>query len=97
MLMQKKPTILVTEEVDYVGSRAAFLLKTAGYNALILDNVAYDHRNIVESVLKANAMAGDSCDRTLLSRLFTSWRIEAIVHFIHLALGSCFRTETSAQ
>ncbi len=81
MLVPKKPTILVTGGAGYIGSHTALLLKEAGYDVLILDNLVYGHRDIVEPVLKTNDMVGDICDRALLARIFTSFNIEAVIHF----------------
>ena len=47
-----KPSILVTGGAGYIGSHAVLALKQAGYNVVILDNLVYGHRDLVEKVLE---------------------------------------------
>ncbi|GAB4301262.1 MAG: UDP-glucose 4-epimerase GalE [Oscillatoriaceae cyanobacterium] len=76
-----KANILVTGGAGYIGSHAVLALKQAGYNPIILDNLVYGHRDIVERVLKVELVEGDISDRALLDRLFATHDIAAIVHF----------------
>lgn len=82
---QKKPTILVTGGAGYIGSHTALLLKEAGYDVAILDNLVYGHRHIVESVLKTKILVGDVCDRDLLNQIFAAFEIKAVIHFAAFA------------
>lgn len=74
-------TILVTGGAGYIGSHTVLALKQAGYEVLILDNLVYGHRDLVEQVLKVELIEGDTGDRDLLDKLFKSRNIAAVMHF----------------
>ena len=76
-----KPTILVTGGAGYIGSHACLVLKHAGYDVIILDNLVYGHRDLVEKVLQVKLVVGDTNDRPLLDRLFQTHNIAAVMHF----------------
>ena len=76
-----KPTILVTGGAGYIGSHAVLALQQAGYPVVVLDNLVYGHRDIVQDVLKAELIEGDTNDRALLDDLFASRDIGAVMHF----------------
>ncbi len=76
-----KPTILVTGGGGYIGSHTVRLLKDAGYEVVILDNLIYGHRDIVENVLQVKLIVGDISDRALLDQLFATHSITAVMHF----------------
>lgn len=76
-----KSTILVTGGAGYIGSHAVLALMKAGYEVIILDNLVYGHRDLVENVLKAELIVGDISDRSLLDNLFASRNITAVMHF----------------
>jgi UDP-glucose 4-epimerase len=76
-----KPTILVTGGAGYIGSHTVLALKKAGYQVVILDNLVYGHRDLVEKVLQVELVVGDTSDRILLDRLFTSQQFAAVMHF----------------
>jgi UDP-glucose 4-epimerase len=78
---ENKPTILVTGGAGYIGSHAALELQRAGYEVIILDNLVYGHRDLVENVLKCQFIVGDMGDRELLDRIFSTHNIEAVMHF----------------
>ena len=77
----EKPTILVTGGAGYIGSHAVLALKRAGYGVVILDNLVYGHRDLVEKVLQVELIVGDTNDRLLLDELFASHPIAAVMHF----------------
>lgn len=77
----QKPTILVTGGAGYIGSHAVLALQNQGYETVILDNLVYGHRDIAETVLKAELIVGDTSDRALLKRLFENYPIAAVMHF----------------
>ncbi|MEH2095808.1 UDP-glucose 4-epimerase GalE [Nostoc sp.] len=77
----EKPTILVTGGAGYIGSHTVLALKEAGYNVVILDNLVYGHRDLVEKVLQVELIVGDTGDRALLDRLFKTRDITAVMHF----------------
>ena len=86
--MSSKPTILVTGGAGYIGSHAALALKKAGYGVVVLDNLAYGHREIIEDVVKVELVIGDTSDRDLLDKLFTTHDISAVMHFAaYIAVG----------
>jgi UDP-glucose 4-epimerase len=76
-----KPTILVTGGAGYIGSHAVQSLQYAGYEVVILDNLMYGHRDLVENVLQAKLIVGDISDRALLDSIFTTYPIAAVIHF----------------
>ncbi|OKH56293.1 UDP-glucose 4-epimerase GalE [Calothrix sp. HK-06] len=76
-----KPTILVTGGAGYIGSHTVLALKRAGYEVVILDNLVYGHRDLVEKVLHVELVVGDTNDRTLLDKLFTTRAFDAVMHF----------------
>ncbi len=80
-MSNEKPMILVTGGAGYIGSHAVLALKQAGYDVLILDNLVYGHQDIVEEVLQVPLVVGDTCDRSLLDRLFATHNIAAVMHF----------------
>lgn len=76
-----KQTILVTGGAGYIGSHTVLALKQAGYEVVILDNLVYGHRDLVEKVLQVELIEGDTSDRLLLDNLFQSRNIAAVMHF----------------
>ncbi|QYX31553.1 UDP-glucose 4-epimerase GalE [Sphaerospermopsis torques-reginae] len=77
----QNPTILVTGGAGYIGSHAVKALLQAGYQVVILDNLVYGHRDLVEQVLQVKLIVGDIEDRSLLDHLFQTHNIEAVMHF----------------
>lgn len=75
------PTILVTGGAGYIGSHAVLALRDAGYEVVILDNLVYGHRDLVETVLKVEIIEGDIANRALLNQIFQSREIAAVMHF----------------
>ncbi|MBW4632180.1 MAG: UDP-glucose 4-epimerase GalE [Iphinoe sp. HA4291-MV1] len=76
-----KPTILVTGGAGYIGSHTVLALKQAGFDVIVLDNLVYGHRDLVEKVLQVELVVGDTGDRTLLDDLFKTRDIAAVMHF----------------
>lgn len=62
-------TILVTGGAGYIGSHAVRALQRAGYRPVVLDNLVYGHRRIVEEVLQVPLVVGQVGDRALLDQL----------------------------
>ena len=87
-MSSKKQTILVTGGAGYIGSHAASALKKAGYEVIILDNLSYGHQEIVDNVLQVKLIIGDTSDRAALDELFTTHKIDAVMHFAaYIAVG----------
>jgi UDP-glucose 4-epimerase len=77
--------ILVTGGAGYIGAHAVKALEDRGFQVIILDNLVYGHRELVEANLKAKLVVGDLNDRTFLEQLFTSNKIDAVMHFAAFA------------
>jgi UDP-glucose 4-epimerase len=73
--------ILVTGGAGYIGSHVVLALQQAGHDVIILDNLVYGHRDLVENVLKVPLVVGDTGDREGLNRLFKHYKITAVMHF----------------
>ncbi|MBF2006069.1 MAG: UDP-glucose 4-epimerase GalE [Chlorogloeopsis fritschii C42_A2020_084] len=81
-------TILLTGGAGYIGSHAVLALKKAGYEVIVLDNLSYGHRELVEEVLQVKLIVGDTSDRALLDNIFTTYNIAAVMHFAaYIAVG----------
>ena len=80
-MLQSKQNILVVGGAGYIGSHVVLALKRAGYDVVILDNLIYGHKDLVEQVLQVELVIGDIADRTLLDRLFKTHNIAAVMHF----------------
>ncbi len=74
-------TVLVTGGAGYIGSHTVLALQAAGHTPLVLDNLVFGHRELVEDVLQAELVVGDMGDRPLLDRLFHDRAIDAVMHF----------------
>lgn len=74
-------TILVTGGAGYIGSHTVLALVRAGYQVVILDNLVYGHRDLVEKVLQVELIVGDTSDHSLLDHLFKTRSIDAVMHF----------------
>ncbi|MEM9276137.1 MAG: UDP-glucose 4-epimerase GalE [Cyanobacteria bacterium P01_F01_bin.143] len=74
-------TILVTGGAGYIGSHSVLALQQAGYEVIILDNLVYGHQDLVETVLKTKLIIGDTCDSNLLQQIFSTYSIDAVMHF----------------
>ena len=84
-MSNNNPTILVTGGAGYIGSHNVLALKKAGYQILILDNLVYGHRDLVEDVLKVPLIVGDIKNRELLDSIFAEHSIVAVIHFAAFA------------
>jgi UDP-glucose 4-epimerase len=80
-----KPTILVTGGAGYIGSHAVESLQYAGYNVIVLDNLVTGHREFAEERLQAKLIVGDLNDSNLLADIFSSYQIDAVMHFAAFA------------
>ncbi len=76
-----KQTILVTGGAGYIGSHAVKALQEQGFQVIILDNLVYGHSDLSEVNLPAKLVVGDISDRHFLDRLFSTTKIDAVMHF----------------
>ena len=81
MSSSQAKTILVTGGAGYIGSHAVLALKEKGYDVVILDNLVYGHRDVVENNLKVELIVGETTDRALLDQIFHTRNIAAVMHF----------------
>lgn len=58
-------TILVTGGAGYIGTHAVKELRKEGFEVIVLDNLVYGHRELVEQVLDVSLVVGDICDRSV--------------------------------
>lgn len=80
--------VLVTGGAGYIGSHAVRALQRAGHQPLVLDNLVYGHREVVEGVLGVPLVVGQVGDRPLLDALLSGRHpaaspepVEAVLHF----------------
>ncbi len=74
--------ILVVGGAGYIGSHMLLLLKQIGYSPIVLDNLSTGSR---EAVLDAELIEGDLANTQLLSEIFATRSINAVMHFASLA------------
>lgn len=79
--MKNQAKVLVTGGAGYIGSHTVLALQQAGFDVVVLDNLVYGHREIVEEVLKVELVVGDIGDRALLDQLFATHQFSAVLHF----------------
>jgi UDP-glucose 4-epimerase len=79
---------LVTGGAGYIGSHTVRALQQAGERVVVLDNLVYGHRAIVEQVLKVPLVVGQLGDRQLLQALLRGEHpacgglpVGAVLHF----------------
>jgi UDP-glucose 4-epimerase len=70
--------VLLTGGAGYVGSHAARLLKLAGHEPWVYDNLAYGHRAAVPS---GRLIEGDLMDGAKLAAAMRDHKIDAVMHF----------------
>ena len=79
--MSANRQILVVGGAGYIGSHMLLLLKQIGFKPVVLDNLSKGHR---EAVLDVELIVGDCSDTKLLTEIFTSRSISAVMHFASL-------------
>jgi UDP-glucose 4-epimerase len=71
-------TILVTGGAGYIGSHTAYLLTKCGYNVVVLDKFIHK-QDFAHSW--ATIIRGDFSDKKLLEKIFTTYNVDAVMHF----------------
>lgn len=72
-------SVLVTGGAGYIGSATVELLRKQGREVVVLDNLAYGHREAVESGVPF--YEGNAGDRELLKRIVQDHGVDSCVHF----------------
>ena len=70
--------ILVVGGAGYIGSYMCKCLSRIGYVPIVLDNLAYGHR---EAVKWGPFIEGSMADSKLLNQIFSDYHIDAVMHF----------------
>ncbi|QEY60109.1 UDP-glucose 4-epimerase GalE [Pseudomonas sp. C27(2019)] len=84
-----KQSILVTGGAGYIGSHTTLALLEAGYEVIVLDNLANSSLESLRRVKRicgkaATFIEGDIRDRQLLDTIFARHSIQAVLHFAGL-------------
>lgn len=78
----------MTGGAGYIGTHAVLALQKAGYEIVVLDNLEYGHRELIEEILQVKLVVGDISDRPFLDELFANHQIAAVMHFAaYIAVG----------
>ncbi|MBT4594580.1 UDP-glucose 4-epimerase GalE [bacterium] len=84
-----KKAILVTGGAGYIGSHTAYALAQNGYHPVIIDKLVY---NQPVNLPWATFVKADIGDKEALHKIFSSHKIEAVMHFAaHLDVGRSVR------
>ena len=75
--------ILVMGGAGYIGSHTLKHLKENGYDVLAADNLSTGHK---EAVLDSKLVIADLLDLDSLKELFSSYQIDAVIHFAAFSL-----------
>ena len=81
--------VLVTGGAGYIGSHTCLELQNAGYELVVVDNLANSKRESLQRVQALNGKAltfceADICDRAALAEIFKNHSIFAVLHFAGL-------------
>ena len=98
-------SILITGGAGYIGSHTAKALKKENLRPIVLDNLVYGHRHIVEDVLQIPLVNGQIGNKKLLEKLLSSNHeltkddpIRGIIHFAAYAyVGELFGSNQVLQ
>jgi UDP-glucose 4-epimerase len=74
-------TILVTGGAGYIGSHTVLALQDQGYQIIVLDNLIYGHRELIETFSQVTLIIGDINDSELLNSIFSTHVVAAVIHF----------------
>jgi UDP-glucose 4-epimerase len=93
---ENRDTILVTGGAGYIGSHTCIELLQAGFNVLVVDNLANSNKESLKRIEEITGKAvifikGDVRDTELMNGVFQQYHINATIHFAGLkAVGqSC--------
>ncbi|QQE63600.1 UDP-glucose 4-epimerase GalE [Leptolyngbya sp. BL0902] len=71
----------MTGGAGYIGSHAVYALQQASFPVVILDDLVYGHRDLVDQVLQVPLIEGSTLDQRLLRDIFARYDIGAVMHF----------------
>ena len=85
--------LLVTGGTGYIGSHTVIVLLEAGFDIVILDNLSNSNATVIDRIEKITGkkpvfVQGDVRDATCLSKIFTTYSIDAVMHFAGLKVVS---------
>ena len=75
--------ILICGGAGYIGSHCARIMREAGYNCVIFDNLSEGHRQAVKDF---TLVVGDLSDTALLKETIRKYDINGVMHFAAFAL-----------
>jgi UDP-glucose 4-epimerase len=81
MMASHNLTILVTGGAGYIGSHTVLALQNQGYQIIVVDNLIYGHRELIEIFPAVKLIVGDINDAQLLKNIFSTYDITAVIHF----------------
>lgn len=73
-----KKTILVTGGAGYIGSHTVYLLRKYGYHVVVIDLFVHNQPWPFSDV---TLLRGDFADETLLHKIFSTYAVQAVMHF----------------
>ena len=81
--------VLLTGGTGYIGSHTAIVLIEAGFNVVLLDNLSNSQRDVVDRLEKITSkkivfVEGDVRDRSLVSSVLRTHKMDAVIHFAGL-------------
>lgn len=87
--MSEAKCILVTGGAGYIGTHTCIQLLDAGYQVVVLDNFSNSSPEALKRVeqlsgQKVDLITGDINDQQLLARLFSQYKVDAVIHFAGL-------------
>lgn len=78
--------ILVTGGCGYIGSHTCVELLNGGYEVVVVDNFSNSKKDVVDKIKEITHKdftfyEGDVCDKELMEKIFSSEKIDAVIHF----------------
>ena len=78
--------ILLTGGIGYIGSHTLVCLLEHNYDVVVIDNFFNSKKEVIENVKKITNKdfkfyEGDVCDKSILRKIFTENKIDAVIHF----------------
>ena len=78
--------ILVTGGAGYIGSHTCVQLLNNGYEVVVIDNFSNSSKDVLQKIKKITnkdflVYEGDVCDKSILNKIFTDNKIDAVIHF----------------